>query len=178
MNAKQKSPLVKSILSFLSEIGEMIPEPFETPYAYIRRAGHIEHKRYYDTVHKLRQRGALKVVKKNNQRFLLLTRKGQLELLLSKARIKKPVKWDGKWRLVIFDIPEDARGKRDQLRYLLKQNGFDKLQASVFISPYPLNRDSLAYLQSSKLINYIRMLRVDEMDNDNGLRKRFKLQIK
>ena len=84
-------------------------------------------------------------------------------------------RWDGKWRLVIFDIPESSREKRDHLRYLLKQNKFCKLQASVFISPYPLNREALEYLQFSKLFDYIRILRVDEMDNDSDLRKKFKL---
>ena len=175
MKSKPKHPLTEAILSFLSDIGEMVPEPFESPYAWVRRAGQISPKRYYDTVYKLRRRGVVEISRKNDRRFIKLTRKGELEILLEKSKVKKTQKWDGKWRLVIFDIPESSREKRDHLRYLLKQNKFCKLQASVFISPYPLNREALEYLQFSKLFDYIRILRVDEMDNDSDLRKKFKL---
>jgi len=49
------------------------------------------------------------------------------------------------------------------------------LQASVFISPHPLNREALIYLRQSGLMEFIRILRVDEMDNDKRLRKKFGL---
>lgn len=42
-------------------------------------------------------------------------------------------KWDGKWRLVIFDIPEDKRGIRDLLRRKLKDWGFRSFQKSVWV---------------------------------------------
>lgn len=175
MKEKRKNPVAKSILSFLSEIGEMIPQPFETPYAYIRRAGHVSPKRYYDTASRLRRRGAVEFVRRKDRRFLKLTRKGQLELLLTKAKIQKFERWDGKWRLIMFDIPQSARNSRDQLRYLIKGCGFRKLQASVFISPHPLNRSAIDFLKSSKLINYIRILRVEQIDDDSELKKLFKL---
>ena len=74
---------------------------------------------------------------------------------------------------VHFDIPEDARDKRDSLRSLLKKLGFVKLQASVFINPYPLNREALAYLRQSDLMGYIRIIKVEEMDSDLDLKKKF-----
>ena len=172
---KQKGSLAKTILSSLVEIGELLPQPFETPYAWIKRTSNPYHKRYYDAVYKLKKRGAVEIFEKNNQRFLKITRKGELEILLSKAKLKTFQKWDGKWRLIIFDIPESSRDKRNQLRYLLKQNSFQKLQASVFISPYTLNREGIDYLKRTELIDYIRMLRVDEIDDDKKLRKHFRL---
>ncbi len=124
----------------------------------------------------LAKKGLIKIVDKHNERFIKLTNKGQLEALLSKARLKgERKKWDGKWRLIVFDIPEESREKRNHFRWLLKHNGFFKLQASVFISPYPLNREAVDYLKETGLINYIRILKVEEMDNDKDLRKHFSL---
>ncbi len=92
-------------------------------------------KRAYDTLYRLKKQGSIKEISKNGRHFLKLTSKGQLELLIQKAGIEKNSDWDGQWRILIFDIPEDCNAKRDSLRRLLKRNNFIKLQASVFISP-------------------------------------------
>ncbi len=49
-------------------------------------------------------------------------------------------KWDGKWRIVFFDIPEPERVIRDKIRRLLKELGFKGVQRSVWISPLPVNK--------------------------------------
>lgn len=121
------------------------------------------------------KRGYIRYEDKNAKRFIKITKKGELEALFSKAMLPKKEKWDGKWRLIIFDIPEETREKRDQLRFLLKKNNFKLLQASVFISPYALNREALKYLKETGLIDYIRILKVEEMDNDKDLLKKFDL---
>lgn len=46
--------------------------------------------------------------------------------------------WDGKWRIIILDLPEDRKSERDGLRYLLKKAGFVLLKNSVWISHLPL----------------------------------------
>ncbi len=46
-------------------------------------------------------------------------------------------KWDKKWRMVLFDVPESRRRVRDALRQKLKQFGFLEFQKSVFVFPYP-----------------------------------------
>lgn len=45
--------------------------------------------------------------------------------------------WDGKWRVVLLDLPESRKDERDGLRYLLKKAGFVCLKNSVWISPFP-----------------------------------------
>jgi CRISPR-associated endonuclease Cas2 len=77
--------------------------------------------------------------------------------------------------MVIFDIPENASRERDQLRRLLLLNDFKKLQASVYISPYQINREAINYLKETGLIKYIRFARVDELDDDKDLKKKFNL---
>jgi CRISPR-associated endonuclease Cas2 len=117
----------------------------------------------------------VEIISREGKTFIRLTEKGALEALLAKAGVEKKQKWDGKWRVCIYDIPQSARLQRDRFRMLLKQHGFRKLQGSVFIHPFSLNREAISYLQQSGLIKYIRFLKVEEMDNDQDLRKFFKL---
>ena len=49
--------------------------------------------------------------------------------------------WDHKWRIVMFDIAEIQKKKRDYLREKLKELGFGMLQKSVFISPHDIFQD-------------------------------------
>ena len=45
--------------------------------------------------------------------------------------------WDGKWRIIVFDLPEKKRGLRNDLRKQLRSARFGGLQRSVWISPGP-----------------------------------------
>ena len=47
--------------------------------------------------------------------------------------------WDGKWRVILFDIPEVDRKSRRSLRQKLQAGGFGCLQRSAWISPDPLH---------------------------------------
>lgn len=59
--------------------------------------------------------------------------------------------WDRKWRIVIFDIPEDKRYIRDRLRIKLKELGFGMIQKSVWISAYPFEDDVRDFLEAKNL---------------------------
>lgn len=171
---KKKSSVTQKILNSLLDAVEYLPL-LETPYGYIRRTNRLSQGRYYSAVHQLKKRGAIQITSKAGKKFLKLTKKGQLETLLAKARLADNGRWDGKWRLIVFDIPEAARKDRDRLRSLLKSNRYQALQNSVYVSPYPLNRAAIEYLKQTKLIDYIRIARVEEFDYDKDLKSRFKL---
>ena len=47
-------------------------------------------------------------------------------------------KWDGRWRTVLFDVPESDRRSRELLRIALRGLHFGCLQKSVWISPHRL----------------------------------------
>jgi len=168
--------LVFTVLDYLLSAGRLLPMPFETPYHHANRIRNLDPDSYGHSVWKMQKRGVVKVISKNGNKFLTITKKGELQVLLEKARLPGKKIWDGKWRLVMFDIPESSKDKRSVFRSLLKSNNFYKLQASVYISPFPLNREAIRFLQESMLIGYIRILRVDEMDNDKNLKKRFGLK--
>ena len=136
------------------------------------------YEKYRQTAYYLKRQGYLNIGRNSNGSVLLqLTKKGSLELLVAKTKLinNSGQHWDHRWRLILFDIPELAHEKRDQLRRLLLAEGFRMLQASVYISPYPLNRLAVNHLKSTGLIKYIRIGRLEELDDDSDLRKQFHL---
>lgn len=49
--------------------------------------------------------------------------------------------WDGKWRLVLFDVPREQDAVRNRLRLSLRARGFGYLQNSVWITPHPITQE-------------------------------------
>jgi len=175
MSVRSES-ITNIILEVLNGVGQLLPRPFETKHAWGNRLKNINKPQFERAVRHLKNSGMVKIVEIQNQKFIKITKSGQLEVLLKKAKTKITGPWDGKWRLIIFDIPEASKDKREFLRSLLKRQGFYKLQASVYINPYPFNREAIDYLNQTGLIDFIRILRIDDMDNDKQLIKYFGLK--
>jgi CRISPR-associated endonuclease Cas2 len=180
-DSEETLSLSAKVLFYLFAIADFVPEPLEHKTAYVRRVifgqGSNNYKAYWKIFNYLERKGWVKVYTKEkaDTQFVKLTKKGQLQTLLMKAVIQKPQKWDGKWRMIIYDIPEDSRKHRYLFRKLLKQNGFYQFQQSVFINPYPLNKEAITYLQQTGLDKYIRIVRVDQLDREEDLKKYFGL---
>lgn len=70
----------------------------------------------------------------------MLTKNGKRRILkysLDELTIEKPNSWDGRWRLVIYDVPKSKKYLRDVFRGTLKNLGFYQLQESVWLYPFP-----------------------------------------
>ncbi len=109
---------------------------------------------------------------------IVLTIEGQKRALrykLDELEIKKPVKWDKKWRMVIFDIPEKKRKAREALRKKLKELDFKELQKSVFINPYECEDEINFIVEVFDIRPYVRFLRVDSFTNEEQFRLKFEL---
>lgn len=107
----------------------------------------------------------------------ILTEKGKLRALtyrFDEMTIKKQ-DWDGKWRIVVFDIPEKLRRGRDVLRNKLTELGFYELQKSVFVFPYQCEDEINFIIEYFDLRRYVRMGILEKIDNDLHLKKIFKL---
>ena len=55
--------------------------------------------------------------------------------------IKRIAKWDQKWRVVIFDVPEKLHYNRDLFRDSLKRMGFIQIQKSVYAYPFECTKE-------------------------------------
>ena len=83
-------------------------------------------------------------------RICRLTNEGRLHVLGGRdpeARWSRG--WDGRWRLVCFDIPTTENKHRLRLRRYLRERGFGYLQNSVWITPDRLHEE-LELLRSIK----------------------------
>ena len=109
---------------------------------------------------------------------LVLTEKGRkqarrISLLGKSIKFQRPKSWDKKWRLVIFDIPEKDRLFRDILRDHLKTLKFHKLQHSVFISPYPFEKEILELVEIYAAEPYVRVITATKVDNQDAIKRHF-----
>ena len=102
-------------------------------------------------------------------------RKKALRFNIDKLEIKKPLRWDGKWRIVMFDIPQKLRILRDSLRIHFKEIGLIELQKSVLVHPYPCNQEIEFILELYNARKHIRFILADKIDNELHLKKKFDL---
>jgi DNA-binding transcriptional regulator PaaX len=107
----------------------------------------------------------------------MLTDKGKLRALTYDfdTMVIKNKDWDGKWRFVVFDIPEKFRSGRDALRNKIRNLGFYELQKSVFIFPYECENEIAFVIEFFGITKYVRYGSMDMIDNDIYLKKHFKL---
>lgn len=105
------------------------------------------------------------------------TEKGKLRALnlkLDGIKYKKQA-WDGKWRMVAFDIPEKQRRGRNALRQRLRKIGFCELQKSILITPFDCRQEIMQLVKFFRIEKYVRLGELDFIDNKEHFKKVFKL---
>lgn len=105
-----------------------------------------------------------------------ITKKGRFEALLSHGVVsRKKQKWDGEWRIVMFDVPNTQTKLRNELRRSMKLFGFKLIQKSVWVYPYSCD-DFISLLKSHLGISHdVLYLKASFIENDRQLRLEFNL---
>lgn len=118
------------------------------------------------------QRSRYLAQNKEGQRVLTsFGRENIIKLLLRKKLTG--MQWDGKWRAVIFDVPEVKRSKRFFLRRELRAIGLKEVQKSVWVTPYDIEKELMCLLKFWKIDargGDVRILVIDRMMDDRDLR--------
>lgn len=108
---------------------------------------------------------------------LRLTDAGRFQLLRATVALQagRAKRWDGRWRVLIFDIPEYRKGLRQKVRHTLRAVGFVRLQDSVWAYPYDCE-DFIVLLKADFRIgkDMLYMI-VESLEDDARLRTHFKL---
>ena len=115
---------------------------------------------------------------KDGTTTLILNEKGKHRALtfnIDNMKIKKPAKWDGRWRIVMFDIPEKMRRLREAIRFHFREIGLIELQKSVLVSPYPCDSEIEFILEFYNARKHIRFVLAEKIDNEFHLKKKFGL---
>lgn len=101
-------------------------------------------------------------------------RKKVLSYKVEEMKLKKG-KWDGWWRIVIFDIPEHKRNARDFLRAKMKELGFYMLQKSVLVTPWPC-RDEIDFIKYFYEVGEcVNLIQAKSFDGEEQVRRYFNL---
>ncbi|OGN11399.1 MAG: CRISPR-associated endonuclease Cas2 [Candidatus Yanofskybacteria bacterium RIFCSPHIGHO2_02_FULL_43_15c] len=129
----------------------------------------------YKGIKNLEQRGILKT----SPQGFRFTRSGKEWFNQSLKRYRKlpQTKWDGRWRLVIFDIPQELHRNRNRFRRILKTLGFYMLQKSVFVFPYPCEKVLKDTCKELKIGEYVDILNAETIGfKEKDIRKFFNLE--
>lgn len=95
---------------------------------------------------------------------------------LESMQIKMPHQWDGKWRMVMFDIPNKYKRVRDIFRMRLKQLGLYQFQESVYAYPYQCF-DEIEFLREIYGVAVtVKFLLIEKVEDDKFLRSYFNLE--
>lgn len=109
---------------------------------------------------------------------IILSESGKKRALVYKIDemiIPKMPRWDGKWRIVAFDIPESNKKARDALARTLKNMGFRKFQKSLFVHPFECKNEVDFVIEYFQLRPFVRLITASNIDNELHLRKDFNL---
>ncbi len=88
----------------------------------------------------LREAGLIENISSPQNEYARLTKEGRKKINMMKLDNDISLvntSWDGFWRIILLDLPENRKSERESLRYLLKKAGFVCLKNSAWISPYP-----------------------------------------
>ena len=141
---KPKSEIAKDIFSWLL-VGGIVCVAATSPFFLtniskaFKKSQKYKKKKIYDAFYQLRKQGCIRITEKDNQIYIGLTERGRKKagwLQIDSLKIKRPKKWDGKWRMVIFDIAQLKKIYREAFRGKLKELGFCPLQKSVWVYPF------------------------------------------
>lgn len=149
----------------------------QLPYALLR--AYLKNKKFQKfkfnrDLQRLKERGEVWITEDG----IKITKKGKSRVLkyqLDDIEINKPPRWDKKWRIVIFDIPDHSREKSNYLRHKLIDLGFQQYQKSIFIHPYPCE-DEIDYIKGMFEVRpYVKIFIAEKIEDEEIYKRKFDL---
>ena len=177
-----KGELAKDILKSLA-IGGVLAAGFALPNIvqlldFFGVTKSTERKKVLRAIEKMRQKKLVKVYEKNGLNVIEITELGKKKVLsydLDNIKIIRPRKWDGYWRIIIFDIPEKNKKARRALNFKLNEMEFFPLQKSVFVCPFGCKDEIEFVSEFFGVKRYIRQILAKQIENDEFLKSYYNL---
>src|SRR3989344_3637920 len=180
MKNYQRGDLAKEILKGLA-LGGFIVACFALPglaqvFTLFKTKDARDRYRIKQAVYGLSKKRWVKIYQKGGNEIVEITEAGKkkvLEYNLDEMKLKIPKKWDGWWRIVMFDIPQTKKRARDAISFKIKELGLYPIQKSVFVSPYPC-KDEIDFIgEFFNVRNHIIYIRAKEIEGTPKLKKHF-----
>ncbi len=136
----------------------------QTSFSYLKQKGYVSVKQ------QARDEQAFVLTSKGRRRAQLLFLRQRI------AKMKRPPRWDRKWRMILFDIPAGERMKRNAFRSLIRRLGAVMLQKSVWIYPFDCSEEVILLREFFRLSEReLRLVIANDIGTDRALRKHFKI---
>jgi len=118
----------------------------------------------YSLINYAQKAGEVKKKKYGTSLLFKLTEKGKEKIneVFPLVDFNKK-KWDRSWRVLIYDIPETKKSQREMLRRKIIELGFGKLSGSVYISPFPIEREMVNFLEKYGLTEKVLFLTTENI---------------
>ena len=128
---------------------------------------------------RLAVKGHIRFVEKDGKKRIEITEAGKrayaVEAQKAQLAAMRGKRWDKRWRLVMFDIPQRRRRDRDHLRSVVRECGFLRLQDSVWIFPYDCEELVTLLKADMKIGKDVLYAIVETIENDSWIKKHFGL---
>lgn len=140
----------------------------------------IEEQRIKRVLRNLERKDLVLLEEKEDKIFVHIKENGKSTITKCSIKLlldfkKKEKKWDGKWFLVFFDVPEKQRVKRDYLRKFLLKFGFYPYQKSVYIFPYECEREISLIKKIVEGAKYMKYIIAEKIEDEEKIKVFFKL---
>jgi DNA-binding transcriptional regulator PaaX len=113
--------------------------------------------------------GLIEAFNSDHSQYLRLTNEGKQKLnniALECESTLVSTSWDGYWRIIILNIPEERKSEREALRYLLKKAGFICIKNSVWISMLPYENLFINIKKDLNLSSEMMIIVTDKLDKE------------
>jgi len=172
-SSRSKKPSTPTFI--LMALKKMANVPFDVLLEYGKIRNQYKSSSARMAVHRLKKKNLIYAERRGSKLIFGLTEEGKREVENIQSNLKKakPKSWDGKWRIIIFDVPEKIRGKRDLLRRELVGFGFRQLQQSVWVYPHPLPQEFRDLWKETDIFKYCVIFEADKMENGETLERVF-----
>lgn len=147
--------------ALLSEIGKIRQRQKKEKYE--------RYQQIWRSFNNLKRQRALDFVREEDGHMVYKTnKKGEEKIkkfIFDELKISKQKNWDGKWRLVIFDVPETKRKERHALRRKLKELGFYQCQKSAWIYPMECELEIEFIKDALNLKPFVKIFIIEKIDD-------------
>jgi len=122
------------------------------PFGYNEQAVRVQ-------VSRMMKQGLLQSERKGNKSYYELTERGISRVDEAARRIYKldPHEWDGMWRVVMYNIPEEKRQVRDDFRKELQWSGFGNLSNGCWVSPNNFEKEIHLLVSKYNIEEYVHL---------------------
>jgi len=135
-------------------------------------------RRIIDTIALLARQGYVSVGLLDSEKIFKITLKGKGRLKayqVSEDGLSITDRWDGRWYLITFDIPESKKVARNQLIITLKKHGFINYTKGLWLIPYNPAKLTASLRKQLGLKSEIKLIVAQAIDNDSRYKKYWSL---